>query len=55
MSKYAYSELRKVSTEDERLRLVMEEINRIMETKKHRTFVQRIFNQKPKTQPKGWR
>jgi hypothetical protein len=55
MSRYMYSELRKISTGDERLRFVMEEINRIMETKKKRTFIQKIISKKPKTQPKGWR
>jgi hypothetical protein len=49
-----YSELRKSSTEDERMRLVTEEINRIMATKKKRTFVQKLISKKPTTQPKGW-
>jgi uncharacterized membrane-anchored protein len=54
MSRYLCTELRKISTEEERMRLVAEEISRIMENKKKRNFVQKLLNKKPTTQPKGW-
>ncbi|MCZ8517485.1 hypothetical protein O9H85_35135 [Paenibacillus filicis] len=54
MSDNLYKELKKISDEDERLKLVIQEIKNIMESKKNRTFAQNLINKKRETQPKGW-
>ncbi|NHN28399.1 hypothetical protein G9U52_00980 [Paenibacillus sp. S3N08] len=54
MSRYAYSELRKISNEDERMRLLMEEINRMMKAKKKLTFIQKLISKRPTTKPRAW-